>query len=129
MVICSALVVFLALPDAQAKSSGHRERTAFSVALQPFSVVHSRVHTVTVPIVDKAPRILRAAATAQIRVAYFKQRRIKPRVPRGERVDDYEQEGDRNNRASQPIRVAFQTARPVPALDTRSYVARHPAGS
>jgi hypothetical protein len=93
---------------------------AFSLPLQPFSLVHSVVHAVAAPVVSQAPRILRAAATAPIRVAYFKQRRIKPRLPRGERVDDYEQEGERNHLASQPMRVAYQTARPVAALDPRA---------
>lgn len=115
--ICSALAVFLALPDAQAKTSRHRKRTAFSVVLQPFSLVHSVVHTVAAPVVYEAPRILRAVAISPIRAAYYKPRRIKPRVPRADRVDDYEQENERNHRASQPIRVAYQTARPAPALE------------
>ena len=115
--ICSTLLVFLVLPEADAKTSRHRKRTAFSVALQPFSLVHSVVHTVAAPVVFEAPRILRAAAIAPLRVAYYKQRRIKPRVPRGERVDNDEQEGERNNRASQPIRVAYQTARRMPVTE------------
>jgi hypothetical protein len=92
--ICSGLLVFLVLPDANAKTSRHRKRAAFSVVLQPFSLVHSVVHAVAATVVAKAPRILRAAATAPIRVAYYKPRRIKPRVPRGERVDDYDQKQD-----------------------------------
>ena len=68
----------------------HRKRTAFSVALQPFSLVQSAVHTVAAPVVSKAPQILRAAATGRIRTAYYEPRRIKPYVPRAERVDDYE---------------------------------------
>lgn len=108
--ICSAFLVLLALPDAQAKTSRHRRRAAFSVTLQPFSLVHSVVHTVAVPVVSTAP----------IKVAYFKQRRIRPRVPRWERVDDYEQEGERIHRASQPIRVAYQIERPAPALEPRA---------
>ena len=111
--LCSALVVFLVLPDAQAKTSRHRKRTAFSVALQPFSLIHSVVHAVAAPVVDNAPRILRAAATAPIRAAYYKQRRIIPRVPRAERIDDYEQQDERDGHA-QPIRVAYQTARRMP---------------
>src|SRR5450631_1939918 len=88
--ICLALLVFLGLPNADAKTSRHRKRTAFSVALQPFSLVHSVVHAVAAPVVSKAPRILRAAATAPIRAAYYSSRTIIPRVPRAERVDDYE---------------------------------------
>jgi cell wall-associated NlpC family hydrolase len=111
--ICSALLVFLALPDAQAKTTRHRKRTAFSVALQPFTLVHSAVHAVAAPVADKAPRILRAAAIAPIRAAYYKQRRIIPRVPRGTGVDDYEQ-GLEPDSSSQPIRVAYQSARRMP---------------
>lgn len=119
--IFSAFVVFLVLPDAQAKTSRHRKRTAFSVALQPFSLVHSVVHTAAAPIVDKAPRILRAATTAPIRAAYYKQRKIAPRPPRAVRVEDYDLEDERNGNA-QPIRVAYQTARrmPGPAPGTES---------
>lgn len=87
------------------------------MALQPFSLVHSVVHTVAAPVVYEAPRILRAVATAPIRAAYYKQRRIKVREPRADRVDDYEQEDERNHRASQPIRVAYQTARRMPSTD------------
>jgi cell wall-associated NlpC family hydrolase len=113
--ICSALLVFLALPDAQAKTSRHRKRTAFSVALQPFSLVHSMVHAAAAPVVDNAPRLLRAAATAPIRAAYYKQRRIVPRVPRAQRVDDYDLETERDESA-QPIRVAYQSARRMPGI-------------
>jgi hypothetical protein len=84
------------------------------VTLQPFSLVHSVVHTVATPVVSGAPRILRAVATAPIRAAYYKQRRIIPRLPRAERVDDYEQE------IEQPIRVAYQSARPASAIDPRA---------
>ncbi|MEY2490991.1 MAG: hypothetical protein QOC70_2933 [Verrucomicrobiota bacterium] len=111
--ICSALLVFLLLPDAQAKTSRHRRRTAFSVALQPFSLVHSVVHAVAAPVVDNAPRVLRAVATAPIRAAYYKQRRVIPRVPRATRVDEYGQESEPDGSA-QPIRVAYQSARRVP---------------
>ena len=111
--ICSALLVFLVLPDAQAKPSRQRKRTAFSVALEPFSLVHSAVHTVASPVVAKTPRILRAVAKAPIRAAYYKQRRMMPRVPRANRVDDYELQEERGG-DSQPIRVAYQSARRVP---------------
>lgn len=111
--ICSALLVFLGLPDAQAKTTRHRKRTAFSVALQPFSLVHSVVRAVAAPAIDNAPRILRAAATAPIRAAFYKQRKIVPRVPRATRIEDYELEGERNGGA-QPIRVAYQSVRRPP---------------
>jgi cell wall-associated NlpC family hydrolase len=110
--IYSALVVFLILPDAQANPPRHRKRTEFSVTLQPFSLVHSAVRAVAEPVTSKAPKILRAAATAPIRTAYYKHRRIVPRVPRANRVDDYEQEERAND--GRPIRVALQSARRVP---------------
>lgn len=111
--ICSALLVFLMLPEAQAKTSRHRKRTAFSVALQPFSLVRSTVRAVAAPVVEKTPRILRAVAKAPIRAAYYKQRRMVPRVPRANRVDDYELQEERGGDA-QPIRVAYQSAQRVP---------------
>jgi cell wall-associated NlpC family hydrolase len=109
-VICAALLVFLALPDAHAKTSRHRKRTAFSVTLQPFSLAHSVVRTVTAPVVDQAPRVVRAIATAPIRVAEYADRRITAR--RAERSDDDQEDGDRR---AQSIPVAYQTARRMPA--------------
>jgi cell wall-associated NlpC family hydrolase len=118
--MCSALVIFLILPDAQANTLRHRKRAAFSVTLQPFSLVHSAVRAVAEPVASKAPTILRAAATAPIRAAYYKHRRIVPRVPRANQVDDYGQQEERAD--GRPIRVALQTARraPVPEPGTES---------
>jgi cell wall-associated NlpC family hydrolase len=112
ILVCSALVVFLVLPDARANTPRHRKRTAFSVTLQPFLLIHSAVRAVAEPVASKAPKILRAAATAPIRAAYYKHRRIVPRVPRATQVDDYEQQEERA--ADRPIRVALQSARRVP---------------
>lgn len=109
---CSALVVFLVLPDAQANTLRHRKRPAFSVSLQPFSLVHSAVRAVAEPVAAKAPRLLRAATTAPIRAAYYKHRRIVPRVPRVH-VDDYGQQEEQAD-DGRPIRVALQSARRVP---------------
>jgi cell wall-associated NlpC family hydrolase len=110
ILICSALLVFLASPDAQAKTIRDRKRTAFSVALQPFSLVRSVVHAAA-PVAERAPRLLRAAATAPLRTVYYKHRRIIPRTPRANRVEDYELEEERD---AQPIRVAYQSARRMP---------------
>ena len=109
--LCSALLVFLVMPDAQAKTSRHRKRTAFSVALQPFSLVHSVVHAAAAPVLEEGPRILRAIATAPIKAAYYKQRRVRPRVPPAVRGEDYQQNGEGDG---QPIRVAYQSARRMP---------------
>src|SRR6188508_1081562 len=87
----SALVVFLILPDAQANTPKHRKRTAFSVTLQPFSLVHSAVRAVAEP-------------------AYYKPRRTMPRAPRATPVYDYEQQEERAD-DGRPIRVALQSPR------------------
>ena len=96
------------LPDAEAKKP--RKETPFSVALQPFSLVQSAVHTAAAPILE-GPRILRAVATAPIKAAYNKQRRVRPRVPAS--APHYEQYGEGGGQ-SEPIRVAYQTARRMP---------------
>lgn len=83
------------------------------MALQPFSLVQSAVHSAAAPVISKAPRILQAAATGRVRTAYYAPRRIQPYVPRGERVDDYEWEDERNSDV-QPIRVAYQSTRRMP---------------
>jgi cell wall-associated NlpC family hydrolase len=108
--ISVALLVFLLSPEAEAKTR-QRKRTAFSVALQPFSLVHSAVQAVAAPVLDQGPRVLRAVATAPIRAAYYKQRRVRPRVPPA--VPHYEQSAEGDGQ-SQPIRVAYQSARRMP---------------
>lgn len=104
-VFCSVLaILFLLLPDAQARPR-HRKPTAFSVALQPFSLVHSVVHAVAAPVVHNAPRILAATAAAPIKVAYYAPRRLKPHPPRGEQAYEPDEESD-----VRPIRVAYSTS-------------------
>lgn len=107
-VLCAALLILFALPDAQAKTARHRKGTAFSVALQPFSLVHSAIQTVAAPAVQKAPRILRAVATAPIRA-------VAARTGRG---DNYEE--DEADSAAQPIRVAYQSVRRMPERGPRA---------
>jgi len=107
--LCSALLIFLALPDAQAKTARHRKPTAFSVALQPFSLVHSAIHTVAAPVVEKTPRILRAVTTAPIRAV----------VTRAQRADENEQEHQAGS-AGHPIRVAYQTSRRISPTGPRA---------
>lgn len=101
---CAAIsVLFLFVPDTEAKPSRHRKRAAFSVALQPFSLVRSVVHAVAEPVVHNAPRILAATAVAPIKVAYYAPPRLRPRAPRAEQVYETEEESD-----VKPIRVAYQ---------------------
>lgn len=109
MLLCSALLVFLVTPDAHAKTARHRKPTAFSVALQPFSLVHSAIHTVAAPVVENAPRILRAVAAAPIRAV----------AARVERADNYDG-GDEAGSATHPIRVAYQTTRRMPTTGPRA---------
>jgi cell wall-associated NlpC family hydrolase len=101
---CAALaVLFLCLPDAEARPSRQRKRAPFSVALQPFSLVRSVVHTVAAPVVHKAPRILAATAMAPIKVAYYAPPRLRPRAPRAEQVYEEDEASE-----VKPIRVAYQ---------------------
>lgn len=101
---CAAIaVLFLLLPDAEARPSRQRKQKAFSVALQPFSLARSVVHAVAAPVVHNAPRILAATAVAPIRVAYYAPPRLRPRAPRAEQVYEAEEESD-----MKPIRVAYQ---------------------
>lgn len=106
-IFCAAIALLLVvLPDADAKTSRHRKRTVFSVALQPFSLVHSVVHATAVPVVHNAHRVLRATALAPIRVAFYAPRRIKARAPRAERIED-----DELGSGAEPIRVAYPISR------------------
>ena len=100
------------LPDAAQGRPGI-ESAAFSVALQPFSLVQSEIHSVAAP---SAPRILRATAIERARTAYYSPRQTKPYVPRGERAEDYEWEDERNSEI-QPIRVAYQSTRRMPVTE------------
>ena len=104
LTVCAVIaILFVISPDAQAKTSRHRKRSAFAVALEPFSLVHSVVHAVAAPIVHTAPRVLVAAAVLPIKVAYYAPRR-RPRPPRAERIEDPDEES-----SVRPIRVAYQT--------------------
>ena len=103
LAVCAVIaILFVILPDAQARTSRHRKRTAFAVALEPFSLVHSVVHAVAAPIVHNAPRVLVAAAVMPIKVAYYAPRR-RPRPPRAEQVDYADEES-----SVRPIRVAYK---------------------
>jgi cell wall-associated NlpC family hydrolase len=102
-IFCAAsAVLFLLLPDAEARPSRHRKHKTFSVALQPFSLVHSVVHSVAAPVVHNAPRILAATAGAPIKLAYYAPANLRPRPPRAEQYYEPEEESD-----VKPIRVAY----------------------
>jgi cell wall-associated NlpC family hydrolase len=99
-------IFFVMLSNAQARTSRHRKHTTFTVALQPFSLVHSVVHAAAAPVISHAPRVLRAAATVPIKLAYYAPRAIAASVPRAERV-----EGGEVEEPAQPMRVVYQMPR------------------
>jgi cell wall-associated NlpC family hydrolase len=103
---CVIAILFLSLPNAEARRSRHRSPTVFSIALQPFSLVHSVVHATAFPVLHNAHRVLRATALAPIKVAFYAPRRIKARAPRAERIEDDELGG-----GAEPIRVAYPISR------------------
>src|SRR5688572_30396814 len=96
-------VLFLCLPDAEARPSRQRKHPPFTVALQPFSLVRSVVHEVAAPAVHAAPRILAATAVGPRKVAYYASPRLRPRPPRAEQAYEFEDESE-----VKPIRVAYQ---------------------
>ncbi|MEY2482774.1 MAG: hypothetical protein QOK24_1302 [Verrucomicrobiota bacterium] len=113
---CVIAILFLSLPNAEARRSRHRGPTVFSIALQPFSLVHSVVHATAFPVLHNAHRVLRATALAPIKVAFYAPRRIKARAPRAERIEDDELGG-----GAEPIRVAYPISRTpdaAPRADT-----------
>ena len=102
-VFLGLITIFLLLPlDAEARPRRHRKPTAFSLALEPFSLVHAVVHAAAAPIIHNAPRIL---AATPIRVAYYAPRRLRPHPPRAEEAYESEEESD-----LRPIRVAYRPA-------------------
>jgi cell wall-associated NlpC family hydrolase len=115
LTVCAVIaILFVILPEAQAKTSRHRKHTAFAVALEPFSLVHSVVHAVAAPIVHNAPRVALAAAVLPIKVAYYAPRR-RQRPPRAEQVQDADEESD-----VRPIRVAYQVPGPTATAAPRA---------
>jgi hypothetical protein len=104
--LCAIAIVFCLLPEAQARPVRHRRPTPFSVALEPFMLARSIVHTAAAPIVHHAPRILAATAIAPIKVAYYAPRRLRPRPPRGsEEIYEADEQSE-----ARPIRVAYSTS-------------------
>jgi cell wall-associated NlpC family hydrolase len=102
-IFCCAIAILLLLPlNAEARPRRHRKPTSFSVVMEPFSLVHSVVHGVAAPVVHNTRRILVATAAAPIEVAYYAQRRLKTRPPRGVEVYETDDESD-----LKPIRVAY----------------------
>lgn len=103
---CALTIVFVAMPNAEARRVRYRRPTPISVVLQPFRLARSVVHAVAAPVVHKAPRILAATAVTPIKVAFYSPRKVKPRMPRGVEAS-YEAEEDSDPR---PIRAAYSTS-------------------
>ena len=102
---CAVVIVFAAMPEAEAGPVRHKPPTPFSVALEPFKLTRSVVHAAAAPIVQNAPRILAATAVAPIKLAYYAPRRLRPRPPRG---SEQIYEADEVEDSVKPIRVAYQ---------------------
>jgi cell wall-associated NlpC family hydrolase len=114
--ICAALLLFLVLPDADAKTCRHRKQTAFSVTLQPFSLVPSVAHSAAEPVVSTAPRILRAVATAPIKVAYYAPRAIAVPASFPEQVSEDDQDQDQEQEQEEaPAQIERRGDRPTVA--------------
>lgn len=77
-----AVIIVAITSTADARSRRRHHTTAFEVALQPFSLVHSAVHAVAAPIVHDAARLAFDAATAPVRIAYREARTPPVRLPR-----------------------------------------------
>jgi len=113
---CTIAIVCVLLPEAQARPVRHRRPTPFSIALEPFMLARSIVHTAAAPIVHHAPRILAATAVAPIKVAYYAPRRLRPRPPRAaEEIYEADEEGD-----VKPIRAAYPTTDRTKTAPTRT---------
>jgi len=112
------VLLFLSLlAPADARTQRHRKPrpVAVTVALQPFLVARSVVHTVADPLVRNAPRAIAVVATAPIRVAYRSERNRE--VYRGEMVEEDEAVARpavplaQSAGYDQPLRVAYMVPR------------------
>ena len=90
---CAIAIVFLAVPNADARRTRHRRPTPFTIALQPFKMARTIVHAAA------------TSAVTPIKVAYYAPRRLKPRLPQGEEIYDADEEAN-----VRPIRVAYSTS-------------------
>jgi cell wall-associated NlpC family hydrolase len=93
---CVIAVVFLSASTGQARTPRHRKPTPFQVVLEPFRLTRTVIHAAA------------ATAVAPIKLAYYAPRRMKPRAPRAEHVQDRDEESIR------PIRVAYRASNPTP---------------
>ena len=120
--VCVAAAVFVALLTT-ADARTRRKRSAFKVALQPFSLVRQAVHAVADPIVHNAPRAAFRAATAPVRIVRTVTRVARAERPRHEDAvesEDYSEVEDEDDEESAPlmaerhVRVAQPVYNPEP---------------
>lgn len=105
LIVLASLVLIALASTAEARTRRRHRPSAFQVALQPFSLVHSAVHAVAAPIVHDAARLAFDAATAPVRIAYHEAKTPPVRPPRPPRdTSDY-----RDGMAGGPV----YTARPL----------------
>ena len=124
-----AVVTLLAAFSSSADGKTHRrKRTAFSVALQPFEMVHTAVHTVAAPIVEHAPRAIAAAAIEPIRVAYYSSRPPRAEPPDAVRAEPVDEDYDGGDGAAPVLREAepeFESTGDRPMVNGSLAVLRH----
>jgi len=102
LLACITLAIFAgSLADAEART--RRKRSAFQVALQPFSMMRSAVHAVADPIVHNAPRAVRRVATAPVRIARTAARALPADQPRHEDAneDEYDAEDEEEEESAE----------------------------
>lgn len=136
----TAAILLGTISDAEART--RRKRSAFRVALQPFSAVRAAVHAVADPIVHNAPRTVARVATAPVRVARTVTRAERVYHPRDEDANEEEYRADNEEngdgeyehapaapqhvrvaqpvRYSEPIRVAYVVPRAKAAAPPRA---------
>ncbi len=102
-----ALLLLCSVTLANARTRRHRKSGPVAVALQPFLLARSVVHTVADPIVSNAPRAIATVAIAPIRIAY-RTARDRNDEPAVRRVLPMAEPGAYD----QPIRVAYMVPRP-----------------
>ncbi len=107
------LMMLLAVTATVDARTRRREKpSAFKVALQPFSMVHSAVHAVAAPIVHNVPRLAFEAASAPIRVAY-RASQNNPSPSRSERTDSNDDDAD--SESDFPVYTPRRAIRAQPA--------------
>lgn len=88
-----------------ARTRRRSKPNAFRVALEPFSLVHSAVHSVAAPIVHQSVRLAADVATAPVRIAYHAARGDADDEPRGDDVNDSDEDDSERAYSAEPVRA------------------------